>query len=266
MYLMDNAGGPGHGESARLVPLPLQPGQLRRIRWRVRYRSPGSRDAHPPRPSNPAPRGGRGQATTDGTGRWVTWVAPSDLGGPSVTYTVTATSRRRGAPLPARRRVSRARTHTFTGLTLGTPTRSRSAVATTQPGRRIGLGPADVTPSRPAGAPGVPTRIRIVEVGSRGRPQLSPGRPPIDRRTQMQCVHRNRVRRRNHLVTSLPRSGVRRALFPTCSTDTDVHLHRAGEERRRAPARPRRVRSDGPRPIRSPARPPRASRVARGHR
>ena len=156
VYLMDNAGPYGTGNLRAWFPYPCNPDNCGDVLSGGITMSTPALDGTPIRkPSNPGSVAAEASTTAAGTAV-VNWVAPSDLGGPSVTYTVAASSSDGGA-VPASAVGVTGTTHTFSTLTPGKSYQfSVKAVAATNPALVSDSVQTNV-PVTPAGAPGVPT-------------------------------------------------------------------------------------------------------------
>ena len=163
VYLMEPAGGGlGTGNLRAWFPYPCNPDncgdpQAGRVQITdLQY-------TEPPLQVPSSPGSVAATATTDGSGSiTVRWKPPTDLGGPSVTYTVTADSPN-GATLPAPASGITGLEHTFPGLTLG-----RAYTFTVTATNSAGTSPASDNSGAvtPIGAPSAPTAVLTDARGS----------------------------------------------------------------------------------------------------
>jgi titin len=159
LYLMDNAGPLRTGNLRAWFPYPCNPDNCGDVLSGGITMSSPVLDSPPVRkPSNPGSVAATASTTATGTAV-VTWAAPNDLGGPSVTYTVSASSSDGGVvPSPASVPDT---TYSFTALTPGKSYRfSVKAVAASNPALDSGTVQTTV-PVTPAGAPGFPTNVVV---------------------------------------------------------------------------------------------------------
>ncbi len=155
MYLMEPAGPFGTGNLRAWFPYPCNPDncgdpqQGRVSITNVQY-------TEPPLQIPSAPGSVAATASTDGTGSInVQWKPPANLGGPSVTYTVTATSPN-GGTIPDPASGITGLEHTFTGLTLGRAY-TFTVKATNGAGTSLASGASGAV--TPIGVPGAPTAV-----------------------------------------------------------------------------------------------------------
>lgn len=155
VYLMEPAGPFGTGNLRAWFPYPCNPDDCGDVLSGAITMSAPALDGTPVRkPSDPGAVSATASTTAAGTAT-VTWAAPNDLGGPSVTYTVTASSSD-GAAAPASTAGVTATTHSFTTLTPGKPYRF-TVTAKNSAGTSAAVQTKDDV--IPAGPPGVPSDV-----------------------------------------------------------------------------------------------------------
>ncbi len=156
VYLMEPAGGGlGTGNLRAWFPYPCNPDDCGDPQ-KGKVEITGVQYVEPAPQTPSAPGSVAATASTDGTGSiTVRWAPPTDLGGPAVTYTVTAASPNDG-PLPSPASGITGLEHTFTGLTLG-----RAYTFTVTATNTAGTSPAsdDSGAVTPMGVPSAPTLV-----------------------------------------------------------------------------------------------------------
>jgi fibronectin type 3 domain-containing protein len=155
VFLLDNTGSLATGNLRAWFPYPCNPDNCGDVlTGGISMSAPFLSSPPVRKPSNPGSV--TAQATTDGSGNvTVTWAAPNDFGGPTISYTITPSSTD-GGSVPAAATGVTETSYTFPGLTLGKS--YRFAV------RAVGAGglsdSIQSTPAvSPAGPPGAPTSI-----------------------------------------------------------------------------------------------------------
>ncbi len=158
VYLMEPAGGGlGTGNLRAWFPYPCNPDDCGDPQ-KGQVEITGVQYVEPALQTPSAPGSVEATASTNGTGSiTVRWAPPANLGGPSVTYTVTALSSNGGGPLPlpAPSGITGLE-HTFSGLALG-----RAYSFTVKATNSAGTSPASDASGEvtPVGVPSAPTEV-----------------------------------------------------------------------------------------------------------
>jgi hypothetical protein len=164
VYLMDNASPFKTGNLRAWFPYPCNPDECGDV-LQGKVAMQLVQIADPPYTKPSAPGSVRAEATTNGTGQaTVNWAEPVNLGGPAVTYTVTATPTDGGAPVGPVPVAAGQLSQVLSGLTLG-----RGYTFTVTASNSAGSTPSAATPAvAPSGLPGPPSAPTLDPRGTTG--------------------------------------------------------------------------------------------------